>query len=196
MRGSSAGFITIDYLFAFTLTMGFTAILFSLSLTLTVASITQYVTFSAARGFSSSHTTVAEQSNFAAAKFKSLVASSVLGPFYNNGWFKISTPDIGDLTASRPELTGIDAKFGVGTQFTAAILDFNIPFFGKTDPDSDGSGRGFQAYIFSITGRESTMEECLQFSSQRWNLIKAMDNRYSGGQYTNDRYVSIADDGC
>lgn len=39
------GGITVDFIFGFTLIMGFAAILFALSLTLTVASISQYITF-------------------------------------------------------------------------------------------------------------------------------------------------------
>jgi len=198
---SQKGLVTIDYLFAFVLTMGFVAILFSLSLTLTVSSVTQYATFSAARGFSSSHVTIQEQFDYGSKKFKQLVSNPVLASLYSNGWFFVSEPFVGDLEQVKPELIDsqfmTDNKYGVAVNFTAAILDFNIPFFGSTDPESaDGSGKGFQAFISSITGRESTMEECYRFISQRWNLIKAMDSRYSNGQYNNDNYTASEDNGC
>jgi hypothetical protein len=192
-----SGLVTIDYLFAFVLTMGFVAILFSLSLTLTVASITQYATFAAARGFSSSHATLQEQFDFGNQKFKQIVSNPALASLYGNGWFSIGEPDVGDLAAVRSEFQSIKAKYGVGVQFTAAILDFEIPFFGSTDPESgDGNGKGFQTYISSFTGRENTAEECMQFTSQRWSLIKAMDQRYATGQYNSDRYNPIEDNGC
>jgi len=194
---NQSGLVTIDYLFAFVLTMGFVAILFSLSLTLTVASITQYATFSAARGFSASHATIQEQYDFGNKKFRQIVSNSALASLYGNGWFSISEPDVGEISSIRPEFRDVPEKYGVGVQFTAAILDFEIPFFGSTDPESgDGSGKGFQAYISSFTGRETTAEECLGFTSQRWSLIKAMDQRYSTGQYNGDRYTPIEDNGC
>ncbi len=52
---SQSGMITVDFLFAFVLVMGFAAILFSLSMTLTVAEVTQYATYTAARAYTAGH---------------------------------------------------------------------------------------------------------------------------------------------
>ena len=47
-----AGILTVDYLFAIILAMGFVALLFAMSLTLTVVEVVQYMTFSSARSYS------------------------------------------------------------------------------------------------------------------------------------------------
>src|SRR5262245_37434584 len=129
------GFITVDFLFAIVIIFGLTAILFATSFTLTVASITQYVTYASARNYVTAHLSSDVQEKRAKEKYKQVVNHPVFAPLYRNGWFQVSKePNVGDISRviSGYQPTGKDPNlfWGVGTNFTAKILDIKIPFFG------------------------------------------------------------------
>ena len=198
------GFITIDFIFAIVLIMGFTGVLFKLMFTLSVASLTQYITFASARNYTAAHITQDLQKERAIAKYKELISNVVIKPLYTNGWYKVDTePTVGDIAEVVPgyQQPG-DAPnqfWGSATHFNAKVLDFNIPFFGSTTPEGDGSGAGFTTFLGSYLGREITTEECLKFVAARWQKIRAL--QVSGGSSystsTSDSgYMPIADDGC
>ncbi len=202
---SERGFITVDFLFAFVLVLSFSALLFALTLTLTVAEITQYITFSAARNYYAAHQDEAEQEMLARQKFSQLVDNKVLSPLYKNGWFIIDKTleqgtNIKDLSVAYKdyaESAGDPNTFwGVGTSFTAKILDFNVPFYGSTN---DGNTGGFKTFIASYLGREPTASECYNFNTQRWASIRALDTGgaapYSTGTDPT-KYVVVTDNGC
>lgn len=197
------GIITLDFLFAFVLVMGFSGILFSLTMTLTVAEITQYITFASARQYSISHINEAEQRNVAYEKYQKLVSNPVFASFYNNDWFEINQQNvtIGDHADIYPEYgnqpLGINLFQGTGTKFIAKMLDFHIPFFGSTS-NSDKGG-GFETYIGSYLSREPTYAECWRFNNRRWEAIKQL-NQNGTSQYdqagNNNAYLAISDNGC
>jgi len=203
MIKNERGFLTIDFIFAMVLIMGFTALLFVVSFTLSVVSVTQYVTFAAARNYSAANLTKDDQNKRADAKFDELVGNKVFKPLYKNGWFALGQPFTGDQTTIVPgydtATQGVNEFWGTGVDFTAKILDFHIPFFGDSAPDSDGSGSGFKTRIGSFLGREPTTDECLQFTAQRWQAIRNLQVQngaaYSQGTSTQG-YFPIADDGC
>lgn len=198
------GIITLDFLFAFTLVMGFSALFFALSLTLTVVEITQYITFAAARNFSASHINPQAQQALANAKFDELANHEVFETFYSNGWFEVATPPMvgimSDIVpAYQQPADKPDTFVGVATRFTARILDFEIPFYGSTAPDGDGSGDGFTTIIGSYLGRDPTAEECTSFVSNRWKAIRRLP--VSGASpyttsTTDNNYYMYADNGC
>jgi hypothetical protein len=173
------------------------------SFTLSVVSVTQYVTFAAARNYSAAHLDKQQQLARAEAKFDELIGNKIFKPLYKNGWFALGTPFTGDQTTVVPgydtATQGVNEFWGTGVDFTAKILDFHIPFFGDSAPDSDGSGSGFKTYIGSYLGREPTADECLQFTAQRWQAIRNLQVQngaaYSQGTSTQG-YFPIADDGC
>jgi len=204
MIRNERGFLTVDFIFAIVMLLGFTALLFCVSFTLTVVSITQYVTFAAARNYGVAHLDQASQEARGTAKYNELIANKVFKPLYSAGWFKVSkTPNIGDHTKIIPgydqATQGVNEFWGIGTTFVAPILDFHIPFFGSSAPDSTGGGAGFTTYIGSYLGREPTADECLQFNAQRWTAIRNLQvqagTAYSQGTSTQG-YYPIADDGC
>jgi hypothetical protein len=203
MKLNQRGFLTIDFIFAMVMIIGFTALLFVVSFTLSVVSVTQYVTFAAARNYSAAHLDKQQQLARAEAKFDELIGNKIFKPLYKNGWFALGTPFTGDQTTVVPgydtATQGVNEFWGTGVDFTAKILDFHIPFFGDSAPDSDGSGSGFKTYIGSYLGREPTADECLQFTAQRWQAIRNLQVQngaaYSQGTSTQG-YFPIADDGC
>jgi len=204
MMRNQRGLITVDFLFALVLILGFSGILFTVTLTLSVASITQYITFASARNYSAAHVTPEAQIARGQMKYQELIASPVFRSFFRNGWFAVDAQaNIGDHTQRIPgfqQAAGGTNKFwGVGTQFVAKILDFQIPFFGSTTSEGDGSGAGFRAYIGSYLNREPTTEECLEFTKARWVAIRALSHSggasYSSGTSATG-YYPTADDGC
>lgn len=197
------GFITLDFIFSLTLILGFAGVLFALTFTLSVASITQYITFAAARNYAAAHLDEQTQIARGQAKYQELISNSVFKPLYANGWYKVdATANIGDHTKVIPGYadavgSGQDIKnlfWGVGTHFVAPVLDFHIPFFGSTVPDSDGTGSAFTTYMGSYLGREPSAAECLELVSKRWDQIQKLDGAY--GSATNVKYYNMADDGC
>jgi len=203
---SQRGLITVDFLFALVLILGFAGLMFALTMTLTLASVTQYVTFASARNFFTAHITQDQQIDRANKKYEELLGNPVLKPLYTNGWFLVDAqPFVGDHTSLIPQYAeaaqNANKFWGVGTNFTATILDFNIPFFGSTAPDGDGTGSGFKTYMGSYLGREPTTEECLAFVDQRWVMIRNLRSSNGGASYSTGTpaaggYYPQADDGC
>lgn len=205
MIRNERGIITVDFVFAMVLILGFSALLFVLTFTLSVASVTQYVTFSAARNYFPAHISKEMQEKRAQLKYKELVESKVFSPLYSNGWYEIDTdPNIGDQTKVVSEFEsatqGVNQFWGVGTVFIARVLDFNIPFFGKTAPDDDGEGSGFKTYIGSYIGREPTTNECKEFIAARYKKIRGLavsgGAAYSTAPGGDSSYYPQTDDGC
>ena len=198
------GLITVDFLFSIVLVMGLFALMFVVTFTLSVASVTQYITFAAARNYSPAHIDQESQARMGSEKYLELTNHDVFKPLYRNGWFRVDDePNIGDHTQIIPEFQGatggVNKFWGVGTSFTAMVLDFKIPFFGSTAPDSDGSGEGFKTYMASYLGREPTTEECLRFTAARWDAIRKLavsdGAGYSSGT-SSSGYYPQTDDGC
>lgn len=192
------GILTVDFMFSIVLILGLSGLLFVLCFSLSVASVTQYVTFAAARNYAVGHLTLDLQMQRANAKYDELVNNPVLKPLYSNGWFAVDArPGVGDHTKLVPGYAdasqGVNKFWGASTTFTAKVLAFTIPFFGSTTPDGDDSGEGFKTILGSYLGRENTAEECLAFTAQRWNKIKTLGNGY-GTQA--GKYYPQADDGC
>lgn len=192
------GILTVDFMFSIVLILGLSGLLFAMCFALSVASVTQYVTFAAARNYTVGHITTDDQIKQANAKYAELISNPVMKPLYNNGWFSVDgTPGVGDHTTLIPgyqEATqGVNKFWGVSTTFRAKVLAMKIPFFGDTTIDGDETGEGFKATLGSYLGREVTTQECLALTAQRWNQIKKLGPGYG----TQDgKYFPQADDGC
>ncbi len=196
------GFMTMDFIFAIVLIMGFWMLLFAISMTLTTASVVQYVTFSAARNYFAAHASPTMQVEKAEQKYRELIENGVIRPLVKNGWFEIyDQPSVGNIAEQRPgyDTTMSNQYFGVGTNFTARILDFKIPFFGSTDPEGDGTGQGFQTFLASFLGREPTAQECWKFTAERWKAIRRLSVS-NGAPYSTETedgaYNIVEDSGC
>lgn len=197
------GLITVDFLFSLVLIVGMTGLLFVLSFSLSIASVTQYITFAAARNFAVAHVDQEAQLIRAQAKYEELLDNPVLKPLYTNGWFSVDAQvTVGNQMEAVPAFAAgsdVNLFWGAGTNFTARILDFNIPFFGSTNPEGDGTGSGFKSYLSSSLGREPTSAECIQFTAQRWTAIRKLQvsggTSYSTGTSA-DGYFPMTDDGC
>tara|TARA_Y100001935_G_C17309780_1_gene514994 strand:+ start:1332 stop:1946 length:615 start_codon:yes stop_codon:yes gene_type:complete len=199
---NQSGFMTMDFLFALVLILGFTVLLFRVSLTLTTASIVQYITFASARNYFAAHADSNSQVKMAEKKYSELVGNDVIKPLLANGWFEVlDRPEVGDISTKKPEFEPAvkNTFYGVGTTFVARILQYNMPFFGSTDPEGDESGSGFSTYIGSFLGREPSAIECLEFTARRWEMIRNLSPSrgasYSSGT-SGDNYFPMEDSGC
>lgn len=198
------GLITVDFLFSLVLILGFTGLLFVVSFSLSVASVTQYITFAAARNYVPGHLNREQQEKRAQEKYQELISNPVFKPLYANGWYMVDAQaKVGDHTqiVSEYQQPGRDINkfWGVGTTFVAKVLDFRIPFFGSTNPEGDGTGSEFKTYIGSYVGREPTAAECIEFTAARWEAIRRL--AVSGGaSYSTGTgaggYYPMTDDGC
>lgn len=196
---NQSGFITVDFLFAFVLILGFSAVLFALTFTLTVVEVAQYSTFAAARIYLAGHKSETIQRQVAANKFNELTTKNrVFAPLFKNGWYKVQEePWIGDISnyMSDYATSEFNAFWGAATTFNAPILQFQIPLFGSTDPND----KGFKTTIGSYLGREPSAQECTAFAKNRWIGIRAL--RVSGGvsyqtNTTPAGFTAFIDDGC
>lgn len=202
MMNNQRGVITVDFLFSIVLILGFSGLLFVLSFTLSVASVTQYITYAAARSYSVAHIDKETQEKRAQAKYQELINNPVMKPLYTNGWYEIDgSVTVGDQSKVVPgweDPSGVNEFWGAGTSFTAKVLDFHIPFFGSTTDDGNG-GSGFKTYLSSMMGREPTEAECIEFTAARWTAIRNLQvsggTAYSQGTGTNGYYPQT-DDGC
>lgn len=197
------GMISVDFIFAFVLVLGFSAILFALSLTLTVAEVTQYITFASARNYFSAHVSPGQQEALAQVKYRQLLDHPVFTKLFSGNWFQVdNAPLLGDMTKQGPQYqpTSGNLFIGAGTVFTARMLEFEIPFYGSTNPGGDGSGSGFNTFIGSYLGREVSTFECNQFVSQRWKQILALPAPSGVAPYTSftneNGYYAYDDNGC
>jgi hypothetical protein len=202
---SEKGILTIDFIFAFLMVMGFASLMIALSLTLTLVEVTQYITFASARNFYAAHIAPPAQEALATNKYEELTNHPVFTTLYNNGWFSIQHPPIvGDISLKFPEYQPTNAGdpnlfWGVGTSFVARMLDFNIPIYGSTTNEGDGSGDGFDTFIASYLGREVTTNECINFSRNRWIAIRKLSAIGSVGYSTSTSdggYMTFTDNGC
>ncbi len=206
----SSGFIILDFLFALVLILGLTSILFSLALTLTVASVTQYITYAAARNLYAAHLSLDTQFELTDAKYSALKEHPAFRPLFNNGWFQVAeVPLRGDLTQDFVGLNyenvgqGVQARFiGAATDFRAPILDRAIPFLGETFSDdiSQGGGGRFETVIGSYLGRSPSTYECQVFMRQdrRYQAILELESPIGkyGDWISNSSYHLITDNGC
>ena len=198
MRLNQRGIITVDFIFAMVLILGLTSLLFVLSFTLSTASIVQYATFAAARNYAAGNIDLETQEKQAQIKYISIINSPTFKPLFTNGWFSVDSQiSLGDHVEKIPALqagVGTGNEFwGASTKFTAKILDFKVPFFGSTAPDSDGTGGGFSTIMASFLGREPTEKECAAVISARWTAIQGLGSGYGGAK---GKYYAQMDNGC
>jgi hypothetical protein len=190
------GLITLDFVFALVLVFAFTAVLFTISLTLSVVEITQYITFASARNYFAGHNTKDAQEKLAKAKFQQLSNSSALKPLFNNGWFELKNFEVGPGTTyqnleANPERFTF---FGTAVYLRAPVLNFRVPFFGRTAADEDSA---FEAQITSWLAREPATDECREFNESRMRLIKQIGgNAYNAPQISENAYAVMTDNGC
>jgi hypothetical protein len=192
------GLITIDFIFAITLVFGMTMVLFSLSLSLSVIEVTQYITFAVARNYHAAHIDPQTQTETARQKYVNLVSSPALKPLFTGGWFVISKPEDIELGPAE-DLASANSEpdrgifTGARVALNAKALEIRIPFFGTTFDQEDG----FATRVSSFIGREPSTAECMGFNQQRFNAIISLDQaNYGSPGVDPNAYAVMGDNGC
>ncbi len=191
------GVLVMDFIFAFMLLFGFSVLLFSISMTLTVTEVLQYMTFSSARVYAVADKDEQTSKERALLKFKSLQASPVIAPLLKNNWFEIlNEPLIGGPFPYYESNPIRDSYYGVVLGYKAKILDKNLPFLGATN--QSGEDTAFTTEVNAFLGKEPSLTDCMILNRSRWTWLKEEAN-YIIPQINQENikeYTIIADNGC
>lgn len=197
---SQKGNLSIDFLFSLVLVLGLTTVIFALSFTLSMVEVTQYFSYSVSRSYFSSHVNQEAQFQLAKQKYQQLSEVPAFRFMFkaNGNWFVLTNPEefsqenLGDFREEYFQEAKIpndaDTFIGARIRFIPKLLNFELPYFGSTNPDS----QRLEVNIQSFLGREPSSEECMLFQVERFNRII---NYYpdSGAQGPGEIY---ADNGC
>lgn len=189
-KRNEGGFITLDFIFALMLSVGFAVIFFSVSITLSLVETAQYVTFASARAFAAAHETEQAQKDLGQAKYDEIMAKRTFKTFLSSDWMKISPPNLGDFYSEYPNQAGGDDNTFVGAQITidAKLLHLNVPFVGKTTENPNVGKATLNAYLM----REVSTTECREnFNRARYDQLKNLGYGAPGGAAK-----LITDNGC
>lgn len=178
------GILTLDFIFALMLGMGFTMVFFALTLTLSLVEVTQYMSYAVARTSWAAHETRTLQIDIGNQKYAELRNRPVFKAIFGRGWFRLpAQPDFGNPN------TGFNAEYdsdpaddnatfiGARLRIEARILDITIPILGSSKTDSQTGFANVQTFL----GREVTTTECRDnFNKARWTNIRALSGAYAG----------------
>lgn len=207
MRGQG-GFITLDFIFATVLVGAMFMVCLALTLTLSMAEVAQYITFSTARVYMAGDVDREFQRRAALAKYRTFASDPTFGAlfFRDSSYFSLpSEPLIGDFNDRFPQDPGFDSAtfYGVRAEFKAKILEFRVPLWGSTQaPD----GHGYTAMVGSFLNREPTTDECMKSwnsmtENGRFTAIRHLKDDGGAEAYGpafrhTDAYAVISDNGC
>ncbi len=221
---NNRGSLTVDYMFALVLVIGFCLVIMAFSTTLVTVEVVQYAAYAGARRYFAGNLCDGEQTRCAdsqqaagQAAIQSVLSNSVIAPLVQNGWFTIGDNSgpfyVGQNVASAYPSFGQAASLsqpyhdtfdGAVIPFQANILAFQIPGFGQTIKANyaGNKGGGFTVDINSFLGREPTFDECKSFWDNRWQQIQKLNSSYGqagstgvlGGSTT--QAVEVIDNGC
>jgi hypothetical protein len=208
MMRNERGIVTTEFIFSLVIAAGLSILLFSVSYTLAIVEVTQYVVFSAARAHLAANKDPNAQKEAAVAKFKQLTTDkSAIATVYNGTWFEIAKPDDldvrGGLSADyggKPSFGddlagGSDLRswfLGVSAPFTPKIMNLNLPILGKTTEDGEDSF--FKTRVNAMLIREPSQKECQTFFEKRRNALGQLPSAEKF--YDPGFYVPVEDNGC
>lgn len=201
---SIKGSLTIQFLLGFILCLSFVMFFAVMILTITTASITQYITYSTARQLFLGMNNKGAQEKWAKDRYKKLTQDKFKGLFsstsqgFSFSLFKVFPQiEYGQGIGHNPNFSGLQDRgkffYGVWTPFEAKLLSINT-MWGNTE-----SADGFKTMIGSYLGREPTGEDCKSFNDFRWNEIERQFNYVMPRAYAdfdNSNLQIVFDNGC
>lgn len=195
-KKNQKGILTIDFIFSFAMVMGLFQIFYVLTFTLMIAHVTQYMTFAAARVYSAGHLDEETQKSQAEAKFNQLMTESPIASFFR-GQFVLSNFEANEFNDLTPRERWRQLYAGTRVLFQSNILDFNVPFLGRTNTELEGDA--FRATMSSFLYREPSAAECFQFIQDRGQAILRLESKYERARSSGFNPAQIglfADNGC
>lgn len=188
-----SGIITLDFIFALTLSFGFAIIFFAMSFTLSMVEMSQYITFAAARAYNGANVSREAQEDLARKKYAELKASPMIKTILATKWITLGDVQLGDFSDDGYDNSQPDFSVYVGARvpFKANVLNMRIPVLGNTIDDSSTGSATLNAYLM----REVSTQECREnFTNARYEKIRQLDSRY--GALPNAPAAIITDNGC
>ena len=189
---NESGALTLDFIFAFSLTFALTLILFAVSFSLATFEVTQYVTFATARTYSGGHQTESLQRDKATEKFNQLTKKTpVISSLYNGGWFELKKFEIADFN-SEYDIgdTRRQTFIGARVELNAKVLEFRLPLLGNTFDEEDGFTSRFASFLL----RSPSYSECYDnFNKKRYQNIREKLG-YNQAPQVNEYFIT--DNGC
>lgn len=196
------GFVVTDFIFSIIIAVGLGVVVFSISYSLVVVEVTQYVSFATSRAHAAANKDPDEQKAKARRKFDHLINNNkAIGSIFKNGWFEIGTSAKVDIRSGK---TGDGRTFeglgdspnrnwfiGVSVPLNIKVLALNLPLLGETAPDHPD---GFPTKLNSFLIREPSSKECKDFMEQRRNAIKNLPSAQT--YFDQNAYVAMEDNGC
>ena len=174
--------------------------LFSLmTFTLSVSSITQYITYAASRSLFLGGGRRIDQRKLAREKYKALTQSPPFDRFFQADLFRIAaasdleTPDKGMGLNKSFTVSGGEPNlfYGVWTKFIPKVLEVDT-VWGNTEEEENF----FETAVGSYLGREPTMTECEEFNKKRWEFISRKHGVIPSAVDPSGFYEVFHDNGC
>jgi hypothetical protein len=202
MMGNQQGFVTTEFLIAIIIAFGLTILTFSMTITLSVVEVAQYVVFSSSRAHAAANYDIASQKKAAQTKFNQLISSQTLAPLFSNGWFEISKPAELEIRSGNgenfeKEYGGSEPRKnlqGVRATFKAKILEMRLPMIGNVTPEDDS----FSTRLNAVLIREVSQKECQDYMEKRAAEMWTFDgaNRFSKFKKNGNIPTPWEDNGC
>lgn len=202
---NQSGFIVTDFIFSIILASAIGVLLFSVSYSLVVVEITQYVSFSAARAHLAGNKDPDQQKDKARRKYDALVTGK--GPVasvYSNGWFEVAKSAAIDIRGGptadnrtfQTDLAGEERPtrnwfMGVSVPLTIKLMEFRMPLLGSTTSENEG---GFKTRLNSMLIRDPSSKECRDFMDSRRAALQALPSAQT--YFDQGSYVPMEDNGC
>lgn len=192
----NSGFITAEFLFAFTLVIGCGILIFVFTFTLTSLEIAQYITWSSARSYAVGNLSEAESIKAGKSKFKKLSALFPLltGEGNSSPWLYLNEdPLVGSAVELNIKTSSSQKNIDSGQQIrhswdgVSGFISLNllsglrIPFLGRIVPANET----ITMYVRSHLMRHPSQKECYEFFADKFSKgvlnLKTPKNLSSGG---------------
>lgn len=199
-KNSQAGFIAAEFLFSFVLVISCGMIVFALTFSLMTVEVAQYITWSAARAYSSGNLTNDDSKQAGRDKFKNLVANFPLLSGSSGEWFELKATYVG--AGQSGLLTNLDTSNRMGDEtrhpwsgFSSALdlklfKSLKLPFLGPITTDQSLFEFPLHAFIL----RNPSQDECMKFFEERINAIRDLPDFKS--LPSSGTYTPHEDNGC
>ena len=210
-RRNQAGFMTAEFLFAFTMVIGCGILIFAMTFSLSTIEIAQYIVWSAARAQSAGNINAGAAEQAARTKYANLTAAFPLltGNGSSSPWFQMSKGgdvNVGDLSIVMGKSDGsIDPENRsgseprqpwIGVQADIDLILFKglqIPFLGKIALNPND----FKFPVRGIILRQPSQAECQGFFTNKFQSgVQAISGESWNSLGDPIKFAAIEDNGC
>lgn len=216
---NNSGFMTAEFLFAFTMVIGSGILIFALTFALTTVEIAQYIVWSTARTHAAGNKTASDPVTLATLKYTNLTAAFPLltGEGADSPWFRMpkanetndfAIGDISDMIKKKDSAIdkenaaepGGEARHPwIGVESSIDLILFKglqVPFLGKVTE----SPQEFKFPIRAVLFRHPSYDECRNFFLEKYSSgVKQISNepQWNNLQHSDaSKYSAMEDNGC